>query len=632
MLNMNKKKHIRLGIALIFFVLLAVVFVMLVFQKAERPNVIFILLDAARADHFSCYGYTKNTTPNIDEISQKGAIFLNNFSPDTFTLSSLPKILFSRYFSLPIFDLSGWLWGVRNETPRTVFKKFDDQQILLPEVFSMNGYKTLLFTDNLMFKKDTFLGNKFDEHYYFRRTKKKASDEEIHAKMVSWLETNRKKRFFIYCHIMSPHTPYPEKDEDEIFLNHKRNSEVERVINKLDSRKRLEGKELDVFEALYDSNLRHSDHYIGLLYEKLKNLGLDKKTILVITSDHGENLGEHGINYHAGEAWDSCIHVPLIISYPRLTPAAVKVTGLTESIDIMPTILDICDIELPKNKSMDGVSLLRFARNPQEGKGFVFPKGAVRSERYKYILTGNRLYDLSEDPHEVKNIVKQKIMIKKDLLEKRAAAMKASSDRFESSVREEPPDYPFFYKITDFKISPDDGYQSSFEKEISEPDLKDIAREKPWLLDLGTYPWGLIRVPRIESSFPITLSSDLPNGTYQIFFMIESSGDLPLAPENCGFKYRFSVDEPFAQPKQINFKGNRSSNIFYYYFDLGKTDIETSHISVEIDYSPMSEDMYMIRCVIFIPVIEGLEKMKEDLDEDELKKRMEVLKSLGYIK
>jgi len=125
----NKKKILL--VACIF--LIGAALILILHQGPSSPNILFILLDAARADHISCYGYEKNTTPFTDEISHEGTLFLNHFSNGSHTFESIPSLFFSRYYTLPIFQQMPWTWG-KQEHPSTISNKYDNEQILLPEI------------------------------------------------------------------------------------------------------------------------------------------------------------------------------------------------------------------------------------------------------------------------------------------------------------------------------------------------------------------------------------------------------------------------------------------------------------------------------------------------------------------
>ncbi len=639
---MRKKSQIfKIIIFFIFFLIITGIFILSIINinklrnRTSSPNVLFILLDAARADHFSCYGYKKKTTPCIDEISKKGVIFLNNYSPATHTHGSLPKIFFSRYFSLPIFYSYSWgAWGVDTERPNTILKQYDSQQILLPEVLSINGYKTVLFSSHPWFAKDTYMVNKFDEHYSSQTEYNTPIVEKTILKINSWLEINKNHKFFLYWHIMSPHQPYPIKEEDKEFLKGYRDISIENVkekINKLHllPEVKLNNEELNIFKGLYDSNLKHTDRYIGLLYDKLTKLGLDNKTVIIITADHGEHLGDHGLLVHGDPPWDSVIHIPLIMVSPPVLPSGILAKGLTESIDIMPTILDILNIKLPKNKSMDGVSLLDFISNPDKGKKVVFTHDSIYTGIYKYIISKNLLYDLRKDPGEKQNIAKQNPELKEELAKKFQLTMLPYKKRYENSKRKDAPTKSFIFYITDFRIYPDEALEKCYESKINLAFLKKRNFKKPWLLNDANPRWGLIPVPKKYPLPPLKLSAQIPNGIYKVFIQFGSPDN--IIPSLDKFRFRFSHQKPFISPNHLEILKTPQRDFFYFYLDLGIASIKKEIINIEIDFSFSDDDLFIMRHIKFTPITSSSQTINKSIDEEELRKKIESLKALGYI-
>jgi len=232
--------------------------------NASSPNIVFIILDAARADHFSCYGYQKNTTPSIDAISLKGVLFLNNFSQATSTSESVSRFMSSRYFSLPIVDDYGLIWGpIKKALPTEVFLEFYNQQIFLPEVLSMHGYRTALFSNHTWFTKDTYFVRQFDESFSFHVSEDYPVDKEFFTSVAQWIKKNRKKRFFIYCHLMSPHMPYVPNEEESEFLPNTDFQSLSTIRNKLiyaiGAGEEIKESDLPYLNGLYDAKLKHAD-------------------------------------------------------------------------------------------------------------------------------------------------------------------------------------------------------------------------------------------------------------------------------------------------------------------------------------------------------------------------------------
>ena len=448
-------------------------------EPSGPPNVVFILLDAARADHFSCYGYDKETTPLIDAIGRRGAVFLRNFVSATETYYSIPQIFTSRYFSEPIFQMDTWSWGIRRENPRTIFKKFDDQQILFPTLLSNAGYRTAFFHNHPWFMEKTDLARSFDESFSFPTADRDPVDDQMVDAVLSWVNKHKEDKFFLYYHIMSPHQPYPPKEDDFKFIDKEELNKLNAVREKFKNRRGGDTRdwskeELRYFRVMYDSNLKHTDHQIGRLYDELAELGLAKNTLFIITSDHGELLGQHGGLGHGGPSWESLIHVPLIMVYPRGISPGLRIGGLTESIDIMPTILDICNLRLPTGKSVDGESLKGLFDNPNGGKKAVYSKDSIRTEEYKYLINKEYLFDLRKDPGETRNISSGKpVFLKGKLKDNYNKFMKKYRDRFRDAVRKSSPEFSFYYPILEFKIAPEDAYDTCWNEKPPRVFLKE---------------------------------------------------------------------------------------------------------------------------------------------------------------
>ncbi len=189
-------------------------------QRSRRPNVIFILLDAARADHFSCYGYGRNTTPHMDAIAREGALFLNNFSQDTATIGAVTKIFFSRYFTIKALQNDSYRWGIEQENPESLARRYDGQQAFLARVFSSYGYDTVLITDHQFFTEESYFVRQFDRHVFPRgQARSVATYGSCVSEIVSQLRDSPGKKAFIYWHVLCPHEPYRDGAERQEFLS-----------------------------------------------------------------------------------------------------------------------------------------------------------------------------------------------------------------------------------------------------------------------------------------------------------------------------------------------------------------------------------------------------------------------------
>lgn len=638
MKNMRKRYLYILSIVLI----VVAAFFYYKTRVPDRPNIVFIILDAARADHFSCYGYPKNTTPNIDRIAKEGVIFKNNFSQATYTISSMSKIFSSRYFIDDIIQNDSWMWGIKYENPESIFRQPDPQQILLTECLSFHNYRTAIFSQHpFVYNRTPFL-KQFDKDIRITKRREIDLDEdpktnELISETLSWIKKNKNQRFFIYWHLMFPHEKYPNGVEDKEFLSGIDEKTIETVRKKIkyrgsDGAEIFNDKEITCLIGLYDSNLRYADALVGALYERLKTLGVLDKTLIIITADHGEYLGEHDLLFHGGRSWDSVIKVPLIMAYPPLLPQGLKVEGMTESIDIMPTILDICNMKVPKNKSLDGVNLLGYLRRPDKGKDAVFTGESIRTNKYKYISGG--LYDIQDDPEEKNNIIDREPAVGKGLEAQFMQTMQPYIERYKKSTRKTPPDYAFYFPAPSLHITPEHAIETY---ELSNKPISVLLNEplpdKAWVRNKHYQNLNrrrIYRVPNNATSPPITMSTDLPNGAYGIYILLAAPDGITHPVDEFGLRYRFNAEGPFGYPKDMQlFK-----NGFYYYLYLGEAKVDNNKFSLQIDFQPPDKKLYIIQHIKFVP---AMLREKTDTDEDEFiedeefRKKREALKSLGYL-
>ena len=577
-------------------------------------------MDAARSDHFSCYGYDKLTTPYIDEIAKKGVVFHNHFSNSTCTETSIPQLFFSRYLATPtLFQADAWRWGIRQYATDTIFKQGDAQQVFLSDLLSDKGYETVLFHNHQWFVKQSSIVKHFDASFYEER------DTNVVSASIDWIRENRNTKFFAYCHIMSPHQPYPYY-RGKFLSKAITPNEISKTLKKIDmgatNKKDLIQRQLQIIHGLYDSKLNHTDRHIGRLYNELEKLGLAQNTLFIITSDHGENLGEHEKLFHGGPPWESVIKIPLISVCPRFIPAGKKVYCLTESVDVMPTIVDVLKLDFPPRKTMDGVGLFNLIDNPDLKKEAVFPAEAIRTEEFKYFM--GHLYNVKDDPHETENIIEQQPRLAEELKKRLHKAMRPYEDRYEKTQRSSlPPSEPFYYSVLEFEIEPKSEY-------VTSPIGSNPA--KPWVLniDWGGEEYGLFCIPANGIPERISLSAPLPNGRYKMYALLKTWGKVPKTAQEIGFRFRFDGESPFIYPPAIRLVRKYRNNVFFY-VEFSEVYVSTEEVSVQISFTPPNKNTYMIHHIKFEPLGRKKRKGVEYDSDQEFRQKIEKLKSLGYM-
>jgi len=351
-------------------------------------NVVLFTLDTTRADHIGCYGYRQIETPQIDKIADQGFLFKNATSQAPLTLPSHSSILTGTY---PLYN------GVRDNGGFYL----EPGRATLARVLQQAGWATSAFVGAFVLDSRWGLNQGFDYYYDnfdFAKYKTISLDSvqreggEVVKAFLDWFATNSGKKFFSWIHFYDPHMPYEPPEP---------------YRTKYDVRP----------WGLYDGEIAYMDSLIGRVMEELAKKGLLGKTIVVLTGDHGESLGEHNESSHAFFIYDATQSVPLIVRLPALMPKGRIIDSQVENVDIMPSILELLGLPVPREvQGRSFVPLLlektagreRFAYSetfyPRYHYGWSELQG-LRTPRYHYIQAPRpELYDLLADPGELSNV------------------------------------------------------------------------------------------------------------------------------------------------------------------------------------------------------------------------------------
>lgn len=376
-------------------------------EKQRLPNVLLISLDACRADHLSCYGYNRKTSPFLDEIASDGIRFSNAFANTHGTKPSHTTILTSLY----------------QETHKVAYHAIEEkppldpvptQVLMLQEILKVYGYITLGVTDGGQ------LGHEFGfDRGYIEYDDQGGGVISGCQKLVELISKYQSigNPIFAFYHTYEVHSPYfPPENYKHIFGAYR--SEFiptsENLLKVTDTAWRdLSKKDIEFLKAMYDSEIRFTDDTLRTTFDKLKKLGFLKNCIVVITADHGEEFGEHGGVLHRKHLYDELLKVPLIISGTDLPKGKVD-ERLASSVDIVPTVLAY--LGLKARTPMAGRDLLAFRSKSPEAEEAVFSqygnlRYSIRTRNWKFIETIKphklELCDLRQDPQEQMNIAIQ---------------------------------------------------------------------------------------------------------------------------------------------------------------------------------------------------------------------------------
>jgi len=393
-------------------------------------KVVLISIDTLRADHLGCYGYGKDTSPNSDALARDAALFVNTYAPSPWTLPSHVSLLTS---------LSCFRHGVNLDSAT-----IDRSRPTLADILRSNGFYCAAVTGG-GFVGAVFGFSKGFDLYTQSENSLIDSAAMTFDSAAKWIDENRDKDFFLFIHTYQPHGPYvPPPPYDTMFLDPDPLWTMIDVGNHIGGPKgvfkELPEKERRNIVGLYDGEIRSTDEsLVGPLVAKLKSLKIYDETMIVLTSDHGEEFFEHGSWEHGHALYDESLKVPLIIKFPNSKFRGKRVEPFVRLIDVMPTVMDVYGIG-DEGFDLDGRSLMPVlkGREKKDRSALAYlaagvlsspipEKMAITDGRSKIILNrpygpealGSFLFppapyaeveafDLAADPRERTNIVSRK--------------------------------------------------------------------------------------------------------------------------------------------------------------------------------------------------------------------------------
>ncbi len=413
-------------------------------------RVLMLDIDTLRNDHLGCYGYGRDTSPNIDSIAGDGVVFDRYYCPNAPCLPSRASLVSGQYgIHNGVVGHSGTAADMRLEgEARNFISGFSMNNLFMQ--FREKGMHTASFSSFAERHSAWWFNAGFNECFNIGMGGKESA-EELNPHVLNWLEKNGKNDdWFLHINYWDPHTPYrapaefgnPYKDKslcddwitEEIFNEHLLHigPHGPHEINMWDDEAnpkypRHPGSLKTVADAKnfideYDCSIRHNDDMIGQVIDWFKNNNLYDDLAIIITSDHGENMGELAIYGEHATADEPTCHIPLVIKWPG-GQKGVHATGFHDNVDLLPTLRELLCIETPLHYDykLDGVSFAKTVLNGTDmGKeslvisqcSHVLQRSALFDD-YLYIRTyhgGGHLFDremlfnIKDDPHQTKNI------------------------------------------------------------------------------------------------------------------------------------------------------------------------------------------------------------------------------------
>lgn len=403
-------------------VILLVVIAALIFTGCGKkpavspgPDIILITIDTLRADHMSCYGYHRQTSPFIDSIARESVVFTNAYSTSSWTSPSMASI-FTGYYPRGHGVLHGVARGPKAAITgqEMLVKDF----LTIAEVLKQDGYTTFGVSSNGHISSGTGFSQGFD---YFATHWFMKSPAPNHS-VKKWLKNIREAaKYFLWIHYFDPHNPYAPRlpwYKTYITRSNSFSKWVKEVMQNPKEYIEEIKKDPNAFNVLtdrYDSEINYCDYHIKKLFELLQP---GPNTLVVITADHGEAFLDHGQLLHGDTLFEEEIRVPLIVQFPGKGKPVKTIHQPVSNRNILPTIVDIAGLDF--TKKIPGKSLIPLiSGDVTEPPEYVFYEldwigwaQAVRCDNWKFLISGRDkkeifLYDLQADPREVRNLIKK---------------------------------------------------------------------------------------------------------------------------------------------------------------------------------------------------------------------------------
>ena len=403
--------------------------------RSTRPNVLLVVLDTVRADHLSCYGYSRKTTPNLDAFAATGRRYVNVLSPGGCTLPSHASL----FTGLP----------VTAHGADFTHQFLDGRGATIAQELRDAGYQTAAWSCN-----PYYAGPRCGLDRGFETFGRPSDAVQMHRELREWFlhAYQPEKPFFIFLNYIEAHAPYcPPAEhmlqwatkETRAKWEAKPSESWPRLVDHMVSGLDLFSPE-EILEAqdLYDEEIAYLDTKLGQLFDFFSRNGLGEKTLMVVTADHGEHLNEHHMMEHNFSLYEPIVRVPLIVRFGDRFPIGED-GRLVQSHDVFPTILEVAEVEWKRQPAHNCESLVggegagarlavaeylvpylehidRVAKSyPRiDCSRFLRSLRAVQVDNMKLILPSAgepELYNLAKDPLELRNLAGERSDVVRDL-------------------------------------------------------------------------------------------------------------------------------------------------------------------------------------------------------------------------
>jgi arylsulfatase A-like enzyme len=409
-----------------------------------RPRpIVLIVVDTLRADHLGAYGYARPASPHLDAWSRRGRLYDHAYATAPWTLPSFGSLFTGQ---LPSRHGAG-LRRMRQEGIAE-FLVLDPALPTLAGRLQRGGYTTGALMNNVFLDRRFGVQRGFGSVDYAREKDGHRPAREVVRRALAWIDAQKSQRFFLLVHMMDPHMPYdPPADvrgrftaccETKLSLPVRDGGDIRRELPDLSAQDR------DFVAAAYDEEILGLDEQLDVLLRGLEQRGVLDAGLVVLTADHGEELFEHGSFEHGHAMWEELLHVPLIFWGRDVLPG--REGGRLSLVDLMPTLLEAVGLRVPED--LEGVSAWpNLVREAPLRQRTLFAETVLYGPDRRVAMLGpykleslpdagwRRLFDLRDEPREVRNVGAEHPRLAKRLLRR-------MNHHLEQLAAERPPQKP----------------------------------------------------------------------------------------------------------------------------------------------------------------------------------------------
>ncbi len=328
-----------------------------VYSRISKPDILLYVVDTLRSDHLGCYGYQRDTSPNIDQFARENALYMNAYSSSSWTKPAAASIY----------------TGLLSKNHKTMTKedKLPDELVTLAELLRENGYHTIAISAHGFIGTPSYgLDQGFDELIMLSKERDPVTGPIVFSDKVNerifdfyseYLNQKERKPFFLLVWTVDPHAPYTPCENVKNLFSINQYTPIDTYTYNIKFLRELRTgnirptpSQIEYIKTRYDQEIYFNDNSFGVLLDKMKEHGIYDESLIIFTSDHGEEFFEHGGFGHGQSLYNEVIRIPFIIKTTSIEPGEYQ--ERIQLNDIYPTILDILGKAEPYK--LDGKSLM----------------------------------------------------------------------------------------------------------------------------------------------------------------------------------------------------------------------------------------------------------------------------------